>query len=172
MSKVENVRTCPYPQPMEMRNKRKNIVVTLTLFCLVFLFVIAYQLIQNPSRVKISEGVREQAVAEVQRMAIADNTDNFHVQRTIQEQAIQARAQLHESLSALAVPPQVNEAKEIKAIEQTQKHTVASGDTLSSISMKYYGTTKKANQIYEANRDKLPSKDKIKKGMVLTIPKN
>ncbi len=49
-------------------------------------------------------------------------------------------------------------------------YKVKSSDTLQKISMKHYGTTKKWKKIYEANRDKLKSPDKIYAGQVLKIP--
>jgi len=54
-----------------------------------------------------------------------------------------------------------------------QKHTVALGESLSKIAARYYGTGTKANidRIHTANRDVIGSDaNKIKKGMVLTIP--
>lgn len=53
----------------------------------------------------------------------------------------------------------------------TQKtHVVASGDTLSSLSKKYYGDEKYWNRIFEANTSKLPNPNSLKVGMELVIP--
>ncbi len=50
-------------------------------------------------------------------------------------------------------------------------HTVARGDTLFSLSQKYYGTRSKWRDIYAANRDLLPSeKSPLKIGTDLKIP--
>ncbi|KON81555.1 peptidoglycan-binding protein LysM [Azoarcus sp. PA01] len=49
-------------------------------------------------------------------------------------------------------------------------HTVASGDTLSAISKKYYGDPNKYNTIFEANKPMLTHPDKIYPGQVLRIP--
>lgn len=49
-------------------------------------------------------------------------------------------------------------------------HVVRKGDTLSSISQKYYGSTKKVDKIFEANRSILKSKNSLKIGMKLAIP--
>jgi nucleoid-associated protein YgaU len=65
------------------------------------------------------------------------------------------------------------------AVEQTEPietqkfYVVRKGDTLSSISQKYYGNTKKSSidKIFEANRSVLKSKNSLKPGMKLTIPK-
>ena len=51
-----------------------------------------------------------------------------------------------------------------------EKYTVQKGDTLQKISRKLYGTTKKWNRIYEANRDALSSPDKIYPGQVIRVP--
>ena len=49
-------------------------------------------------------------------------------------------------------------------------HTVASGDTLSAISKKYYGDANKYSAIFEANKPMLTHPDKIYPGQVLRIP--
>jgi nucleoid-associated protein YgaU len=49
-------------------------------------------------------------------------------------------------------------------------HTVAKGDTLYSIAKKYYNDGTKADKIFQANKGKLSSPDRLQVGMVLTIP--
>lgn len=50
-------------------------------------------------------------------------------------------------------------------------HTVTKGETLQTISQKYYGTTKNWRKIFNANRDRLPKgPDDISVGMKLKIP--
>ncbi|MCM8781059.1 MAG: LysM peptidoglycan-binding domain-containing protein, partial [Candidatus Omnitrophica bacterium] len=51
-----------------------------------------------------------------------------------------------------------------------ERYTVQPQDTLQKISQKFYGTTKKWNKIYEANKDTLKSPDKIYPGQILEIP--
>ena len=53
---------------------------------------------------------------------------------------------------------------------KSQFHTVVSGDTLSAISKKYYGTWKLYPEIFEANKPMLSDPDKIYPGQVLRIP--
>ena len=53
---------------------------------------------------------------------------------------------------------------------ESQFHTVVSGDTLSGISKKYYGTWKLYPEIFEANKPMLSDPDKIYPGQVLRIP--
>jgi nucleoid-associated protein YgaU len=60
----------------------------------------------------------------------------------------------------------VKEAKEVK------KHTVVAGETLSSISKKYYNDIGKYMKIYEANKEVIgDNPDLIKPGQELIIPK-
>ncbi|MGJ8654052.1 MAG: LysM peptidoglycan-binding domain-containing protein [Opitutaceae bacterium] len=49
-------------------------------------------------------------------------------------------------------------------------HTVQSGDTLSAISTRYYGTPSRWIDIYQANRDRLRSESALKVGQELRIP--
>ncbi len=49
-------------------------------------------------------------------------------------------------------------------------HTVAKGDTLMSISQRYYGTRSKWRDIYAANRDVMKGENDLKIGMQLKIP--
>ncbi|MCC8166100.1 MAG: LysM peptidoglycan-binding domain-containing protein [Planctomycetes bacterium] len=49
-------------------------------------------------------------------------------------------------------------------------HTVARGDTLSSISLQYYGTSTAWRQLHEVNRNIIPNPNQLVVGMELTIP--
>ncbi|MDD5584405.1 MAG: LysM peptidoglycan-binding domain-containing protein [Candidatus Omnitrophica bacterium] len=51
-----------------------------------------------------------------------------------------------------------------------QEYTVAKEDTLQKISQKFYGTTKKWQMLYEANKDVLKSPDKVYPGTKIKIP--
>ena len=53
-----------------------------------------------------------------------------------------------------------------------RKHKVAAGETLSSISKKYYGSEGKWRRIYDANRSALPSPNRLRQGMELVIPQD
>ncbi len=50
-------------------------------------------------------------------------------------------------------------------------YLVQKGDTLFSISQKIYGDPKLYYKIFEANREQLPSYDRVEVGQILTIPK-
>jgi nucleoid-associated protein YgaU len=51
-----------------------------------------------------------------------------------------------------------------------QQYTVKKGDTLQKIAKKFYGSSKKWNRIYEANKDVLKAPDRVYPGQVLNIP--
>lgn len=63
-----------------------------------------------------------------------------------------------------------DEATTVGGGRASQFHTVVSGDTLSAISKKYYGTWKLYPEIFEANKPMLSDPDKIYPGQVLRIP--
>ena len=63
-----------------------------------------------------------------------------------------------------------DEARTRIAGRESQFHTVVSGDSLSAISKKYYGTWKLYPEIFEANKPMLSDPDKIYPGQVLRIP--
>jgi len=68
-------------------------------------------------------------------------------------------------------PQYDSDGKRIRtATTSDRTHTVVRGDTLSGISLKYYGSANKYNRIYDANRDILKDADKIFPGQVLNIP--
>ncbi len=56
--------------------------------------------------------------------------------------------------------------------EKFETYTVKSDDTLQKISKRFYGTTKKWIDIYQANSDVLASSDQIYPGQELKIPLN
>jgi nucleoid-associated protein YgaU len=56
------------------------------------------------------------------------------------------------------------------AAARPSTYTVETGDTLSRISQKVYGTSGRWTEIFEANRDQLPSPNALRVGQVLRIP--
>lgn len=66
--------------------------------------------------------------------------------------------------------PAVTEVEALSSAPDMQKYTVAKNDTLQKISQKFYGTTKKWQKIYDANRDQLKGPNKIYPGQTLMIP--
>lgn len=51
-----------------------------------------------------------------------------------------------------------------------RRHTVRAGDTLSSLSQRYYGNRTRWRDIYQANRSQMKSESDLKIGMELVIP--
>jgi nucleoid-associated protein YgaU len=49
-------------------------------------------------------------------------------------------------------------------------HTVVRGDTLSSISQQYYGSSSRWRFLYEANKATIPNPNQLAVGMELIIP--
>lgn len=66
--------------------------------------------------------------------------------------------------------PEIQGVAAVRAPLNIEKYTVQKGDTLQKISQKFYGTTKKWNTIYQANKDILSGPNKIYPGQVLNIP--
>jgi nucleoid-associated protein YgaU len=56
------------------------------------------------------------------------------------------------------------------ASSEVRYHTVAEGDSLSRISMRYYGTSTRWQEIFQANRDVLQGSSSLRVGMQLRIP--
>lgn len=77
---------------------------------------------------------------------------------------VQGVAAVTDQLTVAGAPAQAGGA------DQAQFHTVASGDTLSKISAKYYGSANEYNRIFEANKPMLSDPNKIYPGQVLRIP--
>lgn len=70
-----------------------------------------------------------------------------------------------------AGPPKTDAPKPpTKQDDLPHEYVVQSGDTLSGISKKIYGTTKNANRIFEANRKILDSADDLREGQTLVLP--
>ncbi|MBP7482260.1 MAG: LysM peptidoglycan-binding domain-containing protein, partial [Lacunisphaera sp.] len=56
------------------------------------------------------------------------------------------------------------------ALNEARFHTVAGGDSLSRISLRYYGTANRWQEIYNANSDVLQGSSTLRVGMQLRIP--
>src|ERR1700756_2581272 len=65
-------------------------------------------------------------------------------------------------------PPQAQAAAAAGGgASSARRYTVQSGDTLAKIAKQFYGNANDDNRIFEANRDKLESPDKIRPGQEL-----
>jgi nucleoid-associated protein YgaU len=73
--------------------------------------------------------------------------------------------------SSLQAPASSSQPQsQVAAAGSGRTYTVQPGDTLSKISQEFYGRASEYNKIFEANRDKLESADKVRAGVTLTIP--
>jgi chromosome segregation ATPase len=68
--------------------------------------------------------------------------------------------------ASVATPP----AAQVNAAPAPRTHKVVSGDTLSQISSRYYGTPSRWQDIYNANRDKLRNPDVLPLDVELKVP--
>jgi phage tail protein X len=73
------------------------------------------------------------------------------------------------------LPPPAQPAPQIQAsppvsAANMRRHIVQKGDTLQSISLRYYGTRSRFRDIYAANRDTMPNEGTLRIGMELRIP--
>lgn len=71
--------------------------------------------------------------------------------------------------SPVAAAEDLNE-KSLERMMSARTHIVSRGETLSDISMQYYGTSRRWQEIYEANRQQIPNQNVIKPGIKLIIP--
>ncbi len=62
------------------------------------------------------------------------------------------------------------ESAEMEITSEFQTYTVQKGDTLWSISRKFYGSGKNWRKIFKANQDVITNPDKVKAGTELRIP--
>lgn len=92
-----------------------------------------------------------------------------------EENAIRTAIEEHEPPHILLTPPKDSAApgasgaaSEVQGVSRT--HVVQAGETLDKISLKYYGTRHKWNEILEANKSVLSDPRKLYPGMKLTVP--
>ncbi len=83
------------------------------------------------------------------------------------------------STSSLMTPPELSARGQSQSSSRAvtgdpasvpRLYKVRSGDSLSSISKKFYGTPSRWNDIYQANRDRLSSENALKVGAEIRIP--
>jgi nucleoid-associated protein YgaU len=72
--------------------------------------------------------------------------------------------QLHKRIAELEA------AQDSSTGRRTVTHVVQEGETLTAISLKYYGTKDRWKEIYEANRSTIPDPNHIKAGQKLIVP--
>ncbi len=84
------------------------------------------------------------------------------VQKAEEQPIAGNRGYITQSITPEIVQPEVEPSFE--------KYTVQKGDTLQKISKKFYGTTRRWTNIYDANKDVLKAPNKVYPGQALKIP--
>jgi chromosome segregation ATPase len=74
------------------------------------------------------------------------------------------------AVTAAITPPAAPVASALPPAPAPRMHRIVSGDTLTRISSRYYGTPSRWQEIYNANRDKLSSADALPVDVELKIP--
>jgi nucleoid-associated protein YgaU len=112
--------------------------------------------------VKAPESLRRELAAKEARI------------RELELEVVQLRDARDGRGPAIAVPrAAAKDARAKAAAAETaapRTHTVQSGETLATISQRYYGTPARWKDIHQANRDRLPDANRVREGMELTIP--
>ena len=94
--------------------------------------------------------------------------------RELELEVVQLREARDGTGPSIAVPRSVaKDARAKAAAAETaapRTHTVQPGETLATISKKYYGSPARWKDIHQANRDRLPDANRLREGMELTIP--
>jgi LysM repeat protein len=104
--------------------------------------------------------------AELIEIARRLREENIALKRALR--AAQERSQLLES--SRAEETQVVTMRANQLLEKPVKHIVQSGDTLSKISQKYYGSPAHWKKIFEANQSEIPFQSALTVGQELIIP--
>ncbi len=130
------------------------------------------RLSENVQAVNRDRGTR---IAQLQQENAAVSARLRQAQGTLDQIAAAARIINGASGSPPAVgQPSRSAAPSVSvpaAVAQTARfHTVAEGDSLSRISVRYYGTTNRWKEIYDANRELLRRENALRPGQRLRIP--
>lgn len=112
------------------------------------------ELAQALKKIELLEVNQREAVAKVSELR---QTEQQH------RQAGQATEQQRRNQRQEPTPKVTNDTP--------PTYTVQIGDTLSSISRRFYGSEARWRDVYNANRDKLPNPQSLKPGQILKIPR-
>jgi len=80
------------------------------------------------------------------------------------------RAALTSNSPQTALPAQPEQPAPTETVRKNRTYTVQKGDMLERIARRELGDGRRANEIFEMNRDQLSSPDDIQPGMVLKLP--
>ena len=107
------------------------------------------------------------AAATIDRL---ESTQRVSVAQATQRPAASAQQSAISKSQKQTASASANRPIEVKR-DTPSTYLVKTGDTLSSISRKVYGTPKRWREIYGANRDRMATPESLKPGQVLRIPR-
>jgi LysM repeat protein len=90
--------------------------------------------------------------------------ENLSLRKEIEDRSLKSRT------PDKAQAPETRPPKAIAIKSEGRTYVVKRGDTLASISRKFYKTSARWKQILRANRDKIDNPENLKVGQTLTIP--
>ncbi|MCA9016408.1 MAG: LysM peptidoglycan-binding domain-containing protein, partial [Planctomycetaceae bacterium] len=117
---------------------------------------------------------------------LADSGFEPNPTRSAEEPASQGTTLRPIQTGSESIKPELNNAWEVNPAQQKTEparpeprqapqirvHTVKAGETLSEISIRYLGTSRRYKEIFDLNRDRLRSPNDIREGMKLRVPVN
>ena len=120
-----------------------------------------YLMGQGPTEEKERKSTRDTQVLEIEFGKNAKAKKGQAASPAVQEPAPIQEEPVMENVEPASVEPTAPACEEYK---------VQKGDTLQKISEKFYGTSKKWNKIFKANKDKMKAPDKIYPGQTICVP--
>lgn len=115
------------------------------------------------------EDTFKQAVVTLEEQLREADSENDRLRRLLAEVGNE-QEEPEDRLRPIVI--QTNQPAVEQAASTPSEYTVVEGDTLSRISTKVYGTSGRWTEIFEANRDILPSPNALQVGQVLRIPED
>jgi LysM repeat protein len=114
-----------------------------------------------------NQRLKEQ-VLQLQKEATQQESEILRYREALAQRTAQARQQPGEVAPIVIAPAETDAGN--RPAQTPDSYTVQAGDTLSRISDRVYGTSGRWMDIFQANRDQLPSPNALKPGQVLRIP--
>jgi nucleoid-associated protein YgaU len=112
-----------------------------------------------------NEGLKRELIAATSRVQQLENVLG-QARRSTQTQAYDQNGQAAQMRSSAPVSQQAAPTPS----NAPRAYVIKSGDTLSAISNRFYGTSSRWIDIYQANRDRLSSESAIRVGQEIRIP--
>ena len=112
-----------------------------------------------------NEGLKRELIAATSRVQQLENVLG-QARRSTQAQAYVQNGQTTQIRPSAPVSQQAAPTPS----NAPRAYTIKSGDTLSAISNRFYGTSSRWIDIYQANRDRLSSESAIRVGQEIRIP--